>query len=201
MSDHNNNFCQHIPDTMPRMYWPVLDRLFGYVFKKMGWSFEGEIPKVKKAIVILAPHTSNWDFFIAMLAKFSLQLKASYIMKQEAFFWPFKSLLMTVGGIPVDRSQPARVVNQVARKIAEEDSIWVVITPEGTRKKVTKFKTGFVRIARTAGVPILVIGFDYSRKKIIFSKVVEPGEDYEEEAQSLYQYCRESFVGCRPEHQ
>lgn len=201
MSDANAEFYQNIPDGVPRTYHPIFDPLFRWIFRIMGWSFEGDMPDIKKAIVILVPHTSNWDFFIACLAKFSLQLHASYVMKKEAFFWPFKNWLIRIGGIPIDRAHPVRTVSTVAKRIMEEEKIWVVITPEGTRKKVNKFKTGFIRIAHMAEVPVIVVGLDYHKKKIIFSKVVAATGDHDGDADALYQFCKTTFVGRRPEHQ
>jgi len=167
----------------------------------MGWRFSGSIPKLAKAVVIIAPHTSNMDFFLLVLAKFSLQIKASYIMKQEAFFWPFKRWLIGIGGIPIDRSQPTRVVNQVIREIREHDRIWIVITPEGTRKKVHKYKTGFLRIAHGAEVPVVVVGLDYERKAVVFDKTVNTSGNHDTQANELYHYCRDTFVGRRPDYQ
>ena len=78
---------------------------------------------------------------------------------------------------------------------------WLVITPEGTRKKVDRFKTGFVRIAHTAKVPIIVVGFDYQQKAIIFAKEVWPSGNHDQDADELYNYCRTTFIGKRPENQ
>jgi len=201
MADPNAEFYNSIPDGMPRMHHPLTSKVYRFIYSLLGWRFLGDVPDIKKAVVILAPHTSNMDFFIACVAKFALRLKASYIMKEEAFFWPFKSWLIGIGGIPIDRSQPTRIVNQVTRAFEQNDKMWVVITPEGTRKKVNKYKTGFVRIALSANVPIIVVGFDYSKKAIVFSKVVNPGADYDAEADGLYHYCRDNFVARHPEFQ
>ncbi|MEX1031978.1 MAG: 1-acyl-sn-glycerol-3-phosphate acyltransferase [Cellvibrionaceae bacterium] len=201
MADRNQAFYESIPRGMPRTCHPLLTRFGKFVLNLIGWRFLGVVPDIGKAVIILAPHTSNWDFFIACIAKFALDLKASYIMKQEAFFWPFKSWLMDIGGIPIDRRQPVRIVAQVAKRYREQNSLWLVITPEGTRKKVTKYKTGFVRIAHSAQVPIVVVGFDYQKKAIIFSKVVQPSGNHEQDADALYHYCREAFTGRHPEYQ
>lgn len=201
MQDINEDFYAHIPDGVPRTNHPWLKKLGRFVLNQLGWRFEGTVPNVRKAVLILAPHTSNWDFFIACFAKFALDLKASYIMKQEAFFWPFKNWLMEIGGIPIDRSQPSRIVSRVTREYREQDSIWLVITPEGTRKKVPKFKTGFVRIAHAAQVPIVVVGFDYKNKTVVFSRMVQPSGNHEQDADVLYHYCRDSFTGMNPQYQ
>lgn len=186
---------------MPRTNHRWLSPFSRWLFRALGWRFEGVIPDLPKAVVIIAPHTSNWDFFIACIAKFALDLQASYIMKREAFFWPFKNWLIGIGGIPVDRSQPKRVVSQVTERFASEEGLWLVITPEGTRKKVSHYKTGFARIAHAAQVPIVVVGFDYQKKVIHFAKVVEATGNHEQDAEALYHYCRETFVGRNPHYQ
>ena len=201
MPDRNLEFYQNIPAQMPRTKRNFSTGFFRWLYSAMGWRFLGDMPAINKVVLILVPHTSNWDFFIAVVAKFSLRLRASYVMKQEAFFWPFKNWLISIGGIPIDRSQPTRVVNQVSQSFDKDEGNWLVITPEGTRKKVKKFKTGFVRIAHAAEVPIVVVGLNYQQKAIIFAKVVEPSGDHEKDADHLYHYCRETFVGRRPENQ
>lgn len=201
MMDCNEAFYASIPVSVPRTHHPRLTRIGRYLFNLLGWRFEGVPPDTAKAVLILAPHTSNWDFFLAVIAKFALDLKAFYIMKQEAFFWPFKKWLMGIGGIPIDRSQPTRIVSQVTKKYREQEGLWLVITPEGTRKKVHKYKTGFLRIAYSAQVPVIVVGLDYQRKAFIFSKVVQPSGDHERDADQLYHFCRENFVGRNPHNQ
>ncbi|MGQ9425461.1 1-acyl-sn-glycerol-3-phosphate acyltransferase [Gilvimarinus sp. F26214L] len=201
MADLNEEFYKQIPDTFPRTNHPWLSRWGKWVYSRLGWSFQGEVPELSKAVVILAPHTSNWDFFIALIAKFALNLKASYVMKQEAFFWPFKNWLIRIGGIPIDRTQPKRIVSRVTREFREKDSIWLVITPEGTRRKVDRYKTGFVRIAHAAGVPVIVVGLDFSRKAIVFSRVVSATGDHDADADALYHFCRDNFRGRNPQNQ
>ncbi len=201
MTDINSQFYDAIPEEMPRMHSETTSKFYRWIFHLIGWRFEGEIPRIRKAIVILAPHTSNMDFFIACIVKFALRLKASYIMKKEAFFWPFKSFLMSIGGIPIDRKNPTKIVAQVRAELNEKDKIWVVITPEGTRKKVRKFKTGFLRIAHAANVPVIVVGFDYQKKAVVFSKVVKATGNHDQDADELYHYCRDNFVARHPEYQ
>ncbi|MGI1678736.1 MAG: 1-acyl-sn-glycerol-3-phosphate acyltransferase [Cellvibrionaceae bacterium] len=201
MPDINSDFYKNIPDEMPRMHSEPVAKFYRWVFNVIGWRFFGEIPKVKKAILIVAPHTSNIDFFIACFAKFALRLKASYIMKKEAFFWPFKNFLIGIGGIPIDRKNPTKIVSQVKAELNQKDKVWVVITPEGTRKKVEKYKTGFVRIAHAANVPIVVVGFDYQKKAVVFSKLVEATGNHDKDADELYHFCRDNFVARHPEKQ
>lgn len=199
--DRNEAFYATIPPSVPRTDHPRLQRFGRYMLNLLGWRFMGNMPDVGKAVVILAPHTSNWDFFIACFVKFALDLKAAYIMKKEAFFWPFKNWLMGIGGIPIDRSQPTRIVAQVTKEYREQERLWLVITPEGTRKKVSRFKTGFIRIAHSARVPVVVVGLDYQKKAIIFSRVVQPSGKHDEDADQLYHYCRNTFSGKNPQYQ
>ena len=201
MADKNLAFYQQLPEQMPRMRMTVLVRCCRWLFSALGWRFVGDVPTLSKVVLILVPHTSNWDFFIAILAKSALPLRASYMMKREAFFWPFKNWLMDIGGIPIDRSHPKAVVSQAAASFEREEGNWLAITPEGTRKKVDRFKTGFLRIAVEADVPVLVVGLDYTQKAIIFSKVIQASDNFEQDADELYHFCRNTFVGKRPENQ
>ena len=201
MPDRNYNFYQTIPAEVPRTPVWFMTGFFRWTLNKMGWQFMGDMPALERAVVIFVPHTSNWDFFIGICAKFSLRLRASYIMKKEAFFWPFKQWLINIGGIPIDRSQPALIAEQVSMALNQSGGNWLAITPEGTRKKVARYKTGFLRIAHTAKVPVVIAGLDYNKKHIIFAKVIEATEEFEKDADSVHQYCRETFVGKRPENQ
>lgn len=201
MPDINQDIYSNIPENMPRTKPWLMTGFFRWLFSFVGWRIVGDIPNHPRAVLVLAPHTSNWDFFILLVAKFSICLKASYVMKKEAFFWPFRTWLIKVGGIPIDRSQPTKIVEQVTNVFNSSGHSWLAITPEGTRKKVSKYKTGFVRIAHSAKVPIIVAGLNYSEKTIVFSKIIEASGDHEADANYLYHYCRDTFVGKYPENQ
>ena len=201
MSENQQSYYDQIPDGLPKTHHTLVTRLARFLFRAFGWKFAGEIPDLKKAVVTIAPHTSNIDFLILVLAKLSLDLKASYIMKKEAFFWPFKNLFIRIGGIPIDRSQPSRIVSQVTKQIRNHDRIWLVITPEGTRKKVQKYKSGFVRMAHAAKVPIIVVGFDYPNKTIHFAGSRQPTGDHEADTLELQNFYRNTFVGKHPKNQ
>lgn len=201
MADPNSNFYAAIPDGPPATKTVMGTKVARYLFRAFGWRFEGKIPDVKKAVVVIAPHTSNIDFLILVLAKYSLRIGASYMMKKEAFVWPLKKWFIGIGGIPIDRSQPTRIVSQVTKQIRDHDKMWFVITPEGTRKKVHKYKTGFARIAHAANVPIVLIGFNYKKKAIVFDQVRMPSGNHEQDAEELREYCRGNFVGRHPDNQ
>lgn len=201
MADNNNNFYQKVPANMPAMQNNFSAAICRKLYNCLGWQFLGTVPDISHAVVVLAPHTSNWDFFIAMVAKAALKLRASFMMKEEAFFWPFKGLLMTIGGIPIDRSSPQSVVDGMAMEFKRQEKLWLVITPEGTRKKVGRFKTGFLRIAYAAQVPIIVIGLDFKRKAFIFDLVTKTEGDFEADADRLYRHCCNRFVAKNPAQQ
>ena len=169
------------------------------MLKLMGWKVAGEIPDIKKCMIAVAPHTSNWDFVVAMLALMAVDVKANWMMKKEAFFWPFKGLFMSLGGMPTDRSAPGGVVGQIAEEYSKRESLWVGITPEGTRSKVEKWKTGFLRIAHEADVPVLLAGWDFPSKTMKFGKLFYPTGDHEKDINEIYQYFAENFTGKNPE--
>jgi 1-acyl-sn-glycerol-3-phosphate acyltransferase len=137
----------------------------GLIFLKMlGWRIEGEIPDVKKFVIIAAPHTSNWDFPITLAVSFALKIKIYWMGKAVLFRWPFGAACRWLGGIPIDRSRSHNVVEQSVQAFRERDELIMVIPPEGTRKKNSYWKTGFYHIARGANVPIVMGFLDYRRK-------------------------------------
>ena len=126
----------------------------------------GNIPGEKKYIIIVAPHTSNWDYVVGQLFYICRGMKAKVMIKKELFYFPLGILLRSLGGIPVDRQNKTDIVDQMIRQFEINDSFVLTITPEGTRKKVTEWKTGFHRIATGANVPVLLGFFDYKRKLV-----------------------------------
>jgi len=170
------------------------------IVKMLGWRLEGEFPPEKKLMVALAPHTSNWDFVVAMPFIMALRLKASWLMKKEAFFFPFKHLFMWLGGIPTDRAAPGGMAKQVARQFRDNEKMWVAITPEGTRKKTAKWKNGFLRIAYAADVPILLVAWDFSNKCIQVDSVYRPIGDPETDMYEIRKRF-DKYQGRHPENQ
>lgn len=132
--------------------------------KISGWTVEGEAPAVKKYVMIAAPHTSNWDLPIMLFAAFVLRVKLFWMGKNTIFRWPFGSFFKWLGGIPIDRSGSHDMVAQSIACFRSSDSLVLVVPPEGTRKKVRYWKTGFYYIAHGAGVPIVLGFLDYKRK-------------------------------------
>ena len=152
------------------------------VFHLIGWRLEGRYPsEIKKKILIVAPHTSSVDFFVGILVKFWLNMKVPFYAKKELFSGISGWFLKSLGGRAVDRSKNNNLVGQIVHDFSQLDELTILITPEGTRKKTNKFKSGFYQIAAQAKVPIIPIAFDYGRKVIkIFPTYFVKGEGEKE---------------------
>ena len=143
---------------------PLLRLLFGTTLRLLGWRVEGRLPELPKFIVVGAPHTSNWDFVIFLALAFALKGNLHYMGKKELFRWPFGGFFKWCGGVPVDRSKHQGLVEQMVGVIRQSDHFQLVITPEGTRRKVNEWKRGFYHIAKSAGIPV-VAGYVDSRTR------------------------------------
>jgi len=156
------------------------------ILKIIGWDADWDsIPDIKKAVVIMAPHTSNWDFFIGRLAFVVQGINVSFLIKKEAFFFPFAGLLKRKGGIPVDRGRKSNIVQQVVDEFNKADELMVVITPEGTRSYVKKWRKGFYHIAMAANVPICVGYMDYKKKIGGIKKIIYPTGDIQKDCKEI----------------
>jgi 1-acyl-sn-glycerol-3-phosphate acyltransferase len=146
-------------------------RLLGLV----GWRVEGELPDCPKFVVIVAPHTSNWDFVIGILAMFATGLRANWLGKHTIFRFPLAPVLRWLGGEPIDRSTPHGTVRTAIDHFRTRPQ-WVLgLSPEGTRRRVDRWKTGFYRIAVGAGVPIVPVTMDYRTRVLGIGSPVVPG--------------------------
>lgn len=146
---------------------------------RLGWRVEGAIPNLPKFVIAVAPHTSNWDFAVGVATMFALDLKIAFLGKHTIFRWPFGSALRWLGGIPVDRSSSHGIVADSVRAFDNSDRLVLAIAPEGTRKRVERFRTGFLHIARGARAPVLLAALDYGERCVRFGPLLEPGEDVE----------------------
>jgi 1-acyl-sn-glycerol-3-phosphate acyltransferase len=140
--------------------WPT--RLVGRLcLRVFGWRVDGALPDCRRAVVIAAPHTSNWDLPFMLAIAYTLGVKPSWLGKRELFRWPFGRVLRWLGGIPVDRSGPQGLVGQAIARFAESEGLFLVIPPSGTRARAAHWKSGFYHVARGAAVPILCAYLDY----------------------------------------
>ncbi len=147
-----------------------------------GWKIEGEehARPLQKAVFALGPHTSNWDFIIAILVREATGIPSRYLAKHTLFRPPLGWLMRALGGYPVDRSRPQGLVRTVVDIFRKEPHFLLAITPEGTRKKVDKLRSGFYYIAREAQVPIVPVGLDYGKKLVRFYTPIDPRRDRDE---------------------
>lgn len=163
---------------MPQVRPSALARWLGTsVLRLGGWRIEGPIPDLAKAVLVVAPHSSNWDAFWGMAARIALGLQVRVLGKKQLFWWPLGPLLRHLGAIPVDRDSPRGTVEQAVAIIHDFDRIWFTLTPEGTRKPVKTWKMGFWKIARQAQVPMVLAYFHYPDKVINISRVFHPTDD------------------------
>jgi len=169
-----------LPASAPRAHHSAwLRALARGVLRLGGWRMVGRWPDVRKVVVIVAPHSSGWDGIWGLAAKVALDVHIVFIGKAELFRGPLGWLLRKLGGVPVDRSAPGGVVDQVAQQIRASDQMWFVLAPEGTRRHVTKWKPGFWRIAKAANVPVFCAWFHYPDKMIGLGPMVELSDDVE----------------------
>ncbi|HJP98596.1 MAG TPA: lysophospholipid acyltransferase family protein [Rhodanobacteraceae bacterium] len=153
--------------------------------KASGWRLEGEFPDVAKLVLIVAPHSSWWDGIFGLLFKVALGVDITFMAKRELFRWPLGGLLRRLGGIPIERRAAHDVVEQMVERFRSRDRLWLGIEPEGTRKAVPRWKSGFWHIARQAGVPILPAYFDYPRKVIGLGPLFQPTGDKDADLAAL----------------
>jgi len=196
---NDNTLLPDIPQNMPRGGNRLTRWVGRSILRLMGWRVTGELPNLKQLVLCGAPHTSNWDFVLAMAVSLAVGVKFSYLMKKEAFFWPFKNLFMSMGGIPLDRA--ADTVDQIAQWYRDHEYVWLAITPEGTRTKVDKWKTGFLRIAHEAQVPVLVVSWHGPDKTVCLDTLWQTTGNHQDDADEIKRYVDKTFVGIRPENQ
>ncbi|MFA7444767.1 MAG: 1-acyl-sn-glycerol-3-phosphate acyltransferase [Flavobacteriaceae bacterium] len=136
-------------------------------FRLMGWKISGvDNLRVKKCVMIVVPHTSWHDFYIGVFARGITELKMNFVAKKELFAFPFGAYFRWMGGAPLNRGKNENKVDAIAKIFDQKEEFRLAIAPEGTRKKVTQWKTGFYYIAQKAKVPVVCVAFDWSKKEV-----------------------------------
>lgn len=162
-------------------------------FKLLGWKVVGNVnfskDSVKKAVIIAAPHTSWHDFYIGLLLRKITNVKTNFIGKKELFTWPFGYYFRAIGGKPLDRTPGQNKVGAIAQLFEGEDEFRLTLAPEGTRKKVDNWKTGFYYIAKAAKVPIIMFTLDFENKQNKVSEPFYPSDNMEAD----FNYMRSFF--------
>ncbi len=157
-----------------------------FLFKVFGWKIDKHSPSgIKKCVVVMGPHTSNWDFILGKMAFMSYGIKANYLIKKESFFFPLGFFLKKMGGIPVDRKKKNNITLRTKELFSESDELFLVFTPEGTRKYNPNWKKGFYYVAIESKVPIYIAYVDYATKTGGFHSLFEPTGDVEDDILSI----------------
>jgi len=169
------------------------------LFKLNGWKIVGPHTYPDKCMIISAPHTSNWDFLIGRCYAYIIGVQPKYLVKSELFLPVIGVLLKWNGGVSVDRKAKNNVVEQVVEMFESTPKLHLGIAPEGTRRKVAKWKSGFYHIATKAKVPILLLAMDYENKKIGIIHEFIPSGNFEEDM-LLIQQKYQNIKGKIPEN-
>jgi 1-acyl-sn-glycerol-3-phosphate acyltransferase len=161
----------------PRRGSPWSRALARWLMRRIGWDIEGNLPDCPRFVFVVAPHTSNWDFPIGVLAMFAFGVRMNWLGKHTLFFFPVAPILRWLGGEPVDRSAHHGTVGAAIDRFRTRRQWVLAVSPEGTRKRVERWKTGFYRIAAGADVPMVAAWIDYSRRRIGLGPPLVPGPD------------------------
>lgn len=164
-----------------------------------GWTVKVAVPDHPRCIICVAPHTSNWDFILGKLAYASIGRKAGFLMKSTWFFFPLGYIFRAMGGVPVVRKKGGTsLVDTLVQKYKTSDNLVLAITPEGTRSRTSEWRTGFLRIAQQANVPIILGALDFGRKEVILTETFIPTGDIDADMRAVKNYYKD-FTGKHPE--
>lgn len=188
-----------LPPNVPRVRPNRFSRWFGRSILRLGgWRMTGEFPDLPRVVLIGAPHSSNWDGVWGFSAKLALGLDVRILGKDSLFRVPLLGgLLRRFGVIPVDRSAARGVVEQAAAMLHGSERLWFGLAPEGTRKPVERWKTGFWKIARAAEVPVLPVYFHYPQRRLTVAPPFETSADMDADMQRLRSWYRSVSKGKR----
>lgn len=168
-----------LPPCAPRQ-GNALTRAFGRAILRLGgWRVSGAFPDLPRFVIIVAPHSSAWDAFWGIAAMLAMGVRITFMAKAELFQGPMGWALRGIGGVPVDRARAHGAVDQAVAQLQREGSTWFLLAPEGTRRRVERWKSGFWHIARGAQVPVLMAAFHYPERRMILGQVFEPCEDHD----------------------
>lgn len=183
------------------LYSVVMKQILSkFIFTKiLGWKLIGDFPKdLKKYVIIGAPHTSWMDFPIGILVKYALRVDVKFIGKKELFKPPFGFIFRWLGGTPVDRSKSTNLVDATVEQFKKQDNFIIALSPEGTREKVEKWKTGFYYIAKGANVPVVMFTLDFGNRQVAISKPYYTTTNKQEDFKYFYNFYK-GVKGKKPE--
>lgn len=179
-----------LPPNAPRQ-GNALARAFGRTILRLGgWRIEGEFPDLERFVIIVAPHSSAWDAFWGIAGMLALGVRITFMAKAEAFRGPLGWLLRRIGGVPVDRQQAQGAVEQAVARLQMPGPTWFLLAPEGTRKRVERWKSGFWHIASNAQVPVMQAAFHYPEKTMVLGPLLTPGSDLDADMARVREWYR-----------
>lgn len=179
----------------------MFSKLSAWILRIWGWKLTGQYPyHLPKVIIAVGPHTSNWDFPVGVLVNSAMKIRANYLGKHTLFRWPFGWLFRYWGGIPVDRSGRHNFVAQTIEAFNQRERVHLALSPEGTRKKVERFRTGFYHIAKGTGAAICLCKFDWGKMEVFFDpQLFYPTHDEAADMAYLWNYFK-GVQGHNPEN-
>ncbi|MDO9511953.1 MAG: 1-acyl-sn-glycerol-3-phosphate acyltransferase [Bacteroidales bacterium] len=165
------------------------------ILKILGWKVVGQFPpEIKKCVVVVAPHTSMWDFVYGLMIFSVLRKKTSFLIKNKYFFWPLGPIISGLGAIPVENKPGLSQFHGIANHVRNADKLYLIITAEGTRKPVKRWKTGFYQLARESGVPIIMCWIDYVGKVGGISSTIVPSDEMEKDIQKIQRFYKAKWA-------
>jgi len=176
-----------LPECLPRRGNAFSSAVSRALLGASGWTIEGDFPATPKLVAIVAPHTSNWDFVVGILAVFAIGIRVRFLAKHTLFKGPLGAFMRWCGGMPVNREAPQGLVPQAVEAMAKAPAMFLGITPAGTRSSTRPWKSGFYHIAVAARVPILPVVFDGEHRAIRLAAAFEPSGDYDADLPKLQQ--------------
>jgi 1-acyl-sn-glycerol-3-phosphate acyltransferase len=181
-----------------------MQKIAKFIYSKLlGWKIVGNtnmsIDVIKKAVIIAAPHTSWHDFYIGVLLRKVIGIKTNFVGKKELFTWPFGYYFRAIGGVPLNRTKNENKVEAIAKAFEKHDEFRITFAPEGTRKKVEQWRTGFYYIAKVAKVPIIMMTLDFQNKQNKVSEPFYPTDDIEADFIYMYNFYK-GVVGKVPKY-
>ena len=191
-----NRFLE-VPEKLRANHSVFLQKIGRFFLKITGWNIRGAFPNGNRILLVAGPHTSNWDFLLALCMIFGLNLNVHWVGKHTLFKNGLSKLMKKLGGIPVDRASPELLMTDVSEIINKYQGVVIAMSPEGTRKKVARLKSGFLRIAKETNSQIMLAGIDFESKCIHLGGLFQPSGDKDMDLEYVHNYFRK-FKGKRP---
>jgi len=176
----------------------MLSHISRWILNILGWTIQADLPDIKKYVVIAAPHTSNWDFPLGILAAKAIKLEPHWMGKHTLFRWPYGWFFRLIGGTPIRRGQGKNYIKQMTDLFESSERLVLALAPEGTRSKTDHWKTGFHYIARAADAPIVMAFLDFGHKRVGLGDMFYPSEDMEADFDRIRRFY-EDKIGRNPE--